>query len=90
MTFCLLTQVGDQQSAMFGQCCFNVGDVKCTMGTGMFIDCNTGSSPHTSVAGYKTSSSSSLSCIQGDHKPGKPAVLGASTNIQNLGNYVQL
>jgi len=44
--------VGDQQSAMFGQCCFNVGDVKCTMGTGTFIDTNTGDSVHASVAGY--------------------------------------
>lgn len=43
--------VADQQGAMFGQCCFNVGDVKCTMGTGTFIDCNTGNKPHTSVAG---------------------------------------
>ncbi|KAK7499243.1 hypothetical protein BaRGS_00009503 [Batillaria attramentaria] len=43
--------VADQQGAMFGQCCFEVGDVKCTMGTGTFIDLNTGSAPHASVAG---------------------------------------
>lgn len=43
--------VADQQGAMFGQCCFDVGDVKCTMGTGTFIDCNTGSKPHASIAG---------------------------------------
>ena len=36
---------------MFGQCCFNVGDVKCTMGTGTFLDVNTGKTPHASVAG---------------------------------------
>ncbi|CAF97579.1 unnamed protein product [Tetraodon nigroviridis] len=36
---------------MFGECCFNVGDVKITMGTGTFMDINTGSKPHTSVAG---------------------------------------
>ncbi|XP_077987506.1 glycerol kinase 5-like [Glandiceps talaboti] len=34
--------VADQQSAMFGQCCFNKGDVKCTMGTGTFLDINVG------------------------------------------------
>eukprot|EP01121_Diplochlamys_sp_Union-15-3_P016408 TRINITY_DN5569_c0_g1_i1.p1 TRINITY_DN5569_c0_g1~~TRINITY_DN5569_c0_g1_i1.p1 ORF type:complete len:556 (-),score=92.18 TRINITY_DN5569_c0_g1_i1:17-1684(-) len=34
--------VGDQQAAMFGQCCFNKGDVVCTMGTGAFININTG------------------------------------------------
>lgn len=43
--------VADQQGAMFGQCCFQVGDVKCTMGTGTFIDLNTGSAPHASIAG---------------------------------------
>jgi putative glycerol kinase 5 len=43
--------VADQQGAMFGQCAFNVGDVKCTMGTGTFIDCNTGNKPHASISG---------------------------------------
>ena len=44
-------KVADQQAAVFGQCCFDVGDVNCTMGTGSFIDINTGSYPHASVAG---------------------------------------
>lgn len=43
--------VADQQSAMFGDCCFSVGDVKCTMGSGTFIDLNTGDIPHASIAG---------------------------------------
>ncbi|XP_030016653.1 glycerol kinase 5 [Sphaeramia orbicularis] len=43
--------IADQQAAMFGECCFDVGDVKITMGTGTFMDINTGSKPHTSVAG---------------------------------------
>ncbi|MFA6434687.1 MAG: glycerol kinase GlpK [Elusimicrobiales bacterium] len=33
---------GDQQAALFGQACFNKGDVKCTYGTGSFILMNTG------------------------------------------------
>lgn len=33
---------GDQQSALFGQTCFAVGDTKCTYGTGSFILTNTG------------------------------------------------
>lgn len=37
--------VGDQQSAMFGECCFETGDVKLTMGTGTFLDINTGKKP---------------------------------------------
>src|SRR3954468_8100051 len=28
---------GDQQSALFGQTCFDPGDAKCTYGTGFFI-----------------------------------------------------
>ena len=28
---------GDQQAALFGQACFNVGEAKCTYGTGCFI-----------------------------------------------------
>ena len=35
--------VGDQQAALFGQCCYNVGDAKSTYGTGCFILMNTGS-----------------------------------------------
>ncbi|GAM25515.1 hypothetical protein SAMD00019534_086900, partial [Acytostelium subglobosum LB1] len=33
---------GDQQSAMFGECCFNEGDTKLTIGTGCFVNINTG------------------------------------------------
>ncbi|WP_148575081.1 glycerol kinase GlpK [Nocardioides caldifontis] len=36
---------GDQQSALFGQTCFDVGDTKCTYGTGSFILTNTGTEP---------------------------------------------
>ncbi|KAL7850872.1 hypothetical protein AOLI_G00212280 [Acnodon oligacanthus] len=43
--------MADQQAAMFGECCFDTGDVKITMGTGTFMDINTGNKPHTSVAG---------------------------------------
>jgi len=33
---------GDQQSALFGQTCFDVGQSKCTYGTGAFLLMNTG------------------------------------------------
>ena len=36
---------GDQQAAMFGQCCFEKGDVKNTYGTGGFLMMNTGNMP---------------------------------------------
>jgi len=42
---------GDQQSALFGQTCFDVGDSKCTYGTGSFILTNTGTSLERSDAG---------------------------------------
>ncbi|GCD91744.1 glycerol kinase GlpK [Nocardioides sp. LS1] len=42
---------GDQQSALFGQTCFDVGDSKCTYGTGSFILTNTGTSLERSSAG---------------------------------------
>ncbi len=33
---------GDQQAALFGQACFQVGEAKCTFGTGSFLLLNTG------------------------------------------------
>lgn len=41
---------GDQQAALFGQTCFEVGDAKCTFGTGSFILLNTGSKAAASKA----------------------------------------
>uniref|UniRef100_A0A803V0Y7 Glycerol kinase 5 n=1 Tax=Ficedula albicollis TaxID=59894 RepID=A0A803V0Y7_FICAL len=38
----IMALVADQQSAMFGECCFHPGDVKLTMGTGGFWNVNTG------------------------------------------------
>lgn len=42
---------GDQQSALFGQACFAVGDAKCTFGTGSFILMNAGDTPVASDSG---------------------------------------
>jgi glycerol kinase len=36
---------GDQQAALFGQGCYDVGRSKCTYGTGSFVLVNTGSEP---------------------------------------------
>ncbi|KAK1162580.1 putative glycerol kinase 5 isoform X1 [Acipenser oxyrinchus oxyrinchus] len=47
----IMSLVADQQAAMFGECCFDTGDVKITMGTGTFININTGNKPHTSISG---------------------------------------
>jgi glycerol kinase len=45
---------GDQQSALFGQACFDPGDAKCTYGTGAFILMNTGDTPVPSRSGLLT------------------------------------
>jgi glycerol kinase len=45
---------GDQQAALFGQACYEVGDSKCTYGTGSFVLVNTGSEPVRSDAGLLT------------------------------------
>lgn len=36
---------GDQQAALYGQCCFNKGDIKNTYGTGCFLLMNSGEKP---------------------------------------------
>jgi len=45
---------GDQQSALFGQCCFNKGDIKNTYGTGAFALMNTGTTPYVTDDGLLT------------------------------------
>ena len=45
---------GDQQCALFGQCCFNPGDMKNTYGTGCFMLMNTGTRPVKSESGLVT------------------------------------
>lgn len=45
---------GDQQSALFGQCCFEAGDVKNTYGTGCFLLMHTASEPVFSENGLIT------------------------------------
>ncbi|MBN1697026.1 MAG: hypothetical protein JW881_05905 [Spirochaetales bacterium] len=44
----ILAMVADQQASLFGQLCFRYGDMKCTNGTGSFIDINTGKRPFAS------------------------------------------
>ena len=40
--------IADQQASLYGQCCFEYGEMKCTNGTGSFIDLNTGEKPYAS------------------------------------------
>ena len=45
---------GDQQCALFGQCCFEPGEMKNTYGTGCFLLMNTGTEPVESKNGLVT------------------------------------
>jgi len=55
---------GDQQAALFGQCCFTPGSAKCTYGTGAFMLMNTGDEPVSSKNGLLTTMAAST-----DEKP---------------------
>lgn len=51
---------GDQQSALFGQCCFEPGQVKNTYGTGCFLLMNTGEKAISSGNGLLTTIAASI------------------------------
>lgn len=50
----IASAVGDQQAALFGQKCFNKGDIKNTYGTGCFLLMNIGNKPVISEQGLVT------------------------------------
>lgn len=51
---------GDQQAALFGQCCFSKGEVKNTYGTGCFLLMNTGETCVESKSGLLTTIAASI------------------------------
>lgn len=63
--------LGDQQAALFGQTCFQAGEVKNTYGTGCFMLMNTGEQPVQSknglltTLGYKIASHPAIFCLEG-------------------------
>lgn len=77
--FPLASIVGDQQGALFGQRCFEKGDVKCTYGTGAFALMNTGES--------KPRTSSLLSTVAWKIK-GKPVVYAVEGSVFNCGTVI--
>ena len=50
----ITAMIGDQQSALFGQTCFSVGEAKCTFGTGSFLLLNIGNQPQIAKSGTLT------------------------------------
>ncbi|MDX2821522.1 glycerol kinase GlpK [Streptomyces ipomoeae] len=63
--------LGDQQAAVFGQACYDVGTAKNTYGTGSFLLLNTGSRPVPSKSGllttmgYKIGGEAPVYCLEG-------------------------
>ncbi|CAL9591944.1 MULTISPECIES: glycerol kinase GlpK [Streptomyces] len=63
--------LGDQQAAVFGQTCYDVGDAKNTYGTGSFLLLNTGHRPVTSksglvtTVGYRLGGERPVYCLEG-------------------------
>lgn len=47
----MFIQISDQSASLWGNCCFEKGDVKITMGTGSFLNINTGATCLASVHG---------------------------------------
>ncbi|MGD8403283.1 MAG: glycerol kinase GlpK [Anaerolineales bacterium] len=63
--------LGDQQAAIFGQTCYDVGEAKNTYGTGCFMLLNTGEEPIPSenglltTLGYKIADQPAVYCLEG-------------------------
>ena len=69
---------GDQQAALFGQCCFEEGEAKNTYGTGCFLLMNTGHHAVTSQAGLLTTIAASIGTQVDYALEGSVFVAGAS------------
>lgn len=73
--------MGDQQAALFGQTCFEVGQSKCTFGTGAFLLVNTGVVPQRSQAGLLSTVAYVL--------PGEKPVFALEGSVAVTGSLVQ-
>jgi glycerol kinase len=79
---------GDQQAALFGQCCFTKGEVKNTYGTGCFLLMNTGNEAIESKHGLLTTIAASTGSEVQYALEGSVFVAGAA--IQWLRDELQL
>jgi glycerol kinase len=73
--------LGDQQAALFGQCCFDPGESKNTYGTGCFLLLNTGTTPVKSTRGLITTVAS--------QRAGEPARYALEGSVAMAGSLVQ-
>lgn len=79
---------GDQQAALFGQCCFEPGEVKNTYGTGCFLLMNTGTEAVASGSGLLTTMAASTGAQAEYALEGSVFVAGAA--IQWLRDSMRL
>jgi glycerol kinase len=73
--------LGDQQAALVGQCCFEVGESKNTYGTGCFLLLNTGEKPTQSTRG--------LISTVAYQRAGEPARYALEGSVAVAGSLVQ-
>ncbi len=73
--------LGDQQAATLGQLCLNIGEAKCTYGTGAFLVVNTGKEIHRSQSGL-------LSTLGWTDQQGSPTYC-LEGSLFNAGTVVQ-
>jgi glycerol kinase len=73
--------LGDQQAALFGQCCFEAGESKNTYGTGCFLLLNTGREPTASTKGLITT----VAC----QRAGEAATYALEGSVAMAGSLVQ-
>jgi glycerol kinase len=88
--------LGDQQAALFGQTCFQPGDVKNTYGTGCFMLMNTGKEPVISknglltTAGYKLGNEPAVYCLEGSIAMAGALVQWVRDNLKLIENSADI
>ncbi len=84
--------LGDQQAALFGQCCFEPGEAKNTYGTGCFMLLNTGTTPVFSknglltTVGYRVANQPAVYCLEGSIAISGALVQWLRDNLQIIEN----
>ena len=81
---------GDQQAALFGQCCFEAGMAKNTYGTGCFLLMHTGSHACESKNGLVTTIAASAPGVEGTEYALEGSVFVAGALIQWLRDELKL
>eukprot|EP01135_Chromosphaera_perkinsii_P001155 Nk52_evm12s159 gene=Nk52_evmTU12s159 len=86
---------GDQMASFFAQCCFREGDINVTMGTGTFVDVNTGNRPLASdyhlypVVAWRLQEKADSNSKKGSKKANSGAVFMAEGNSHCTGSLVE-